>query len=308
MRSQRQALCLLLVALAAPAMAWAAREGRLIGKVVDPQGQPIAGVTVTATSKQIEGFEKVLSTDAKGIFILDFDRINVTYQYRFEKAGYLTSTVDQTWTLRDTERHEFKLQPGDTPALGDRPPASTSNPAIAAFNQGVGAFDARDYATAAARFEEALRHDPALRQAWSALSLAHLEQKHYQRAAEAAEKAVGLGATEQSVFRARWEAYRNLGDEERTRQARAALDQAGRMEEEAKRIHNEGVALSKRGDDHAAFVRFQQAVEIDPNLQQAWLAVAVTGLKIGQPVDAVAAAKRVLETHPGHPEALRIQY
>jgi tetratricopeptide (TPR) repeat protein len=299
-------LSALLVTLPAVALA---REGRLIGKVLDPQGKPIAGVTVTATSKDIAGFEKVLTTDSKGIFILDFDQINVNYNYRFEKAGYATLSIDQKWTLRETERNEFRMEPAQAGALTNEPPASTSSPAITAFNEGAAAFKARDHATATAKFEEALRHDPNLRQAWSALSLARLEQKQYQQAAEAAEKAVALGAaTDQTILRARWEAYRNLGDAAKAQAAREALDKAGHLQAEAKRIHNEGVGLTKIGDDKEAFAKFQEAVEADPGFEQAWLALAVTGLKIGRAAEAAAAAKKLLEINPGHTEAVRIQY
>lgn len=295
--------------LTLPVVAFA-REGRLIGKVLDAQGKPIAGVTVTATSKDIAGFEKVLTTDNKGIFILDFDEINVNYNYRFEKAGYATLSIDQKWTVRDTERHEFKMETGAAAGpVADQPPASTSSPAITAFNAGAAAFKVRDHATATAKFEEALRHDPNLRQAWSALSLARLEQKQYQQAAEAAEKAIALGAaTDQNVLRARWEAYRNLGDPAKTQAAREALDKAGHLQAEAKRIHNEGVALTKLGDDKEAYAKFQEAVEADPGFEQAWLALAVTGLKIGRAAEAAAAARKLLEINPGHTEAVRVQY
>jgi tetratricopeptide (TPR) repeat protein len=200
------------------------------------------------------------------------------------------------------------MQPAEAGALTDQPPASKSSPAIAAFNEGARAFKARDHAAAIAKFEEAVRHDPKLRQAWSALSLAQLEQKRYPQAAEAAEKAIALGANDQSILRARWEAYRSLGDAARTQAAREALDKAGHLEAEAKRIHNEGVQLTRLGDDKEAFAKFQEAVEADPGFLQAWLALAVTALKIGRAVDADAAARKVLEIDPQHQEAMRIQY
>jgi Tfp pilus assembly protein PilF len=309
MTSERHLIAFLLaMALALPSPALAIRQGRLIGKVLDPEGKPIAGVTVTATCKDIPDFKKVMTTDAKGVFKVDFDRINVVYHYRFEKAGYLITEAEQTWSLEGTERYEFTMHPGEAPALDYRPPASVATAAFSAFNEGARAFEAKDYPTARARFEEALRHDPHLRPAWSALSMVLLEEKSYRKAAEAAERAIALGDTDPSVLRARWEAYRNLGDGAKAQQAREELEKAGRLQEEAKRIHNEGVALSKRGDDERAFARFQEAVEIDPNLHQAWLALAVSGLKVGRAAEAAAAAKRMLEANAQDEEALRIQY
>lgn len=308
MTEHRRIGWLLLLILTVPGLASAVRQGRLIGKVVDPEGKPIPGVTVTATSPQIPEFRKVMTTDNKGVFKVDFDRLNVVYQYRFEKAGYRPTQAEGTWTLEGTEHHEFTIPLGETPTLDNRPPASTSNAAILAFNGGVGAFKAKDYPTARAKFEEAVGHDPKLRQAWEALSLIHLEQRHYKEAADAAEKAIALGSTDQAILRARWEAYRNLGDSAKTLEAREELERIGRLTEEGRRIHNEGVALSKAGDEKGAFAKFQEAADVDRNFQAALLALAVTGLKIDRAAEAAAAAQRILDADPQHEEALRIRY
>jgi len=308
MTEHRRIASLLVLILTVPGLASAVRQGRLIGKVVDPEGNPIPGVTVTATSPDIPGFREVMTTDKKGVFKVDFDRIYVVYHYRFEKLGYRPTEAEQTWSLEGTAHHEFTMHPGETPTLEGLPPASTSNAAILAFNGGVKAFEAKDYPTARAKFEEALEYDPYLRQTWAALSLVHVEQGHYREAAEAAEKAIALGSRDESVLRSRWEAYRNLGDEAKAAEARADLERFGRLTEEAKRIYNEGVALSKAGNDEGAFAKFQQALEVDPNLQVARLGLAATGLKIGRDAEAAAAAETILDADPQHEQALRARY
>src|SRR5207244_12338305 len=90
-------------------------------------------------------------------------------------------------------------------------PASTSESAVLAFNEGVAALKAKDYTTARARFEAAVAADPSLRQGWVALSQVHLDQKRYREAAEAVEKAIALGAGDEPVVRLRWERYRSRG-------------------------------------------------------------------------------------------------
>lgn len=312
MTTTRRGWVLLLLLLLGAVPSLEARVGRLVGKVLDPDGKPIAGVTVTTTAKSIPELREVATTDERGIFQVDIDHLGMVYTYQFEKPGYLTAQVNHTWNVQGTDRQEFRLQPAPTalPTVPDEPiePVSSSNPAIAAFNEGVRALKAREWDVAASRLGEAVSHDPQLRQGWRALALVYLEQQRWAEAAEAAEKALALGLSDEPLLQARWEAYRHLGDETKTLQARQDLEKAGRLQEEARRIHNEGVILTKAGDDAQAFASFKEAAEMDPNFQQAWLAVAVTGLKIGRAAEAMAAAAHLLEADPGNEEAIRLQY
>ena len=304
----RASVGLLVLILLAPGLASAIKKGRLIGKVVDPEGTPIEGVTVTATSEEVAGFKEVEVTDKKGVFKIDFEEINVVYLYRFDKVGYQTLKTEQTWRKDGTARHTFVMSPGESALVENLPPASQSTPAIQAFNAGAAAFKANDTSTAIARFEEALGHDPDLRQAWAALSVARLEAKQYEGAAEAAERAVALGATDQLVLRTRWEAYRQLGDEAKAAEAQAAVEQAGIAAEEAKRVFNEAVSFVKADDHEAAFAKFKEASALDPNLEEALLGVATTGLQTKRYDEAIAAAKALLENDPQHEQAIRVRY
>ena len=307
---QRRAAWLLALALTAPALVHAARLGRLIGKVVDTEGKPIAGVTVTTTSPKIPDFEQVATTDEKGIFKVDFERIGIVYHYELEKAGYVTLRIDQNWNVEGTDRHEFKMARTEPIPVAEGAPAaaSASEPAVVAYNEGVAALKGKDHATARARFEASVAADPSLRLAWMGLAQVHLDQKRYREAAEAIEKAVALGAEDEAVLRLRWEAYRNLGDAAKTAEARAALEKFGRLSEEAKRIHNEGVALAKAGDAAGAFAKFKDALAINPAFQPSLIGLATAALKTDHAAEAAAAAETILKADPGNEEAIRIRY
>ncbi len=304
----RTSVWLLILILAISGPAFAVKKGRLIGKVVDQDGKPIEGVTVTATSEEVAGFKEIEVSDKKGIFKIDFEEIDVAYLYRFDKIGYQTVKTEQTWRKDGTARHTFVMPPGESAPIESLAPASKSTPAVEAFNAGAAALKAKDAQAAIARFEEALGHDPELRPAWAALSLARLDARQYQAAAEAAEKAIALGATDQGVLRTRWEAYRNLGDEAKTAEAQAAVEAAGIAAEEAKRVFNEAVRAGKADDHETAFAKFKEASELDPNLQDAVLGVATTGLATGRYEAAIAAAKELLADDPQHEQAVRVRY
>ena len=240
---QRTMTWLLLLMCLVPGLAFAERVATAIGKVLDPDGKPIPGVVVTVTSPQIPSFKDVETTDKRGMFSVDFSQIDVTYQYRFDMPGYQTLEVKQEWHSEDTEVFQWTMHPAAPTVVGSAPPASTSEAAILAFNAGVLAARAKDYATAEAKFKEAVGHDPKLPQGWGQLSVVEVELGHDKEAAEAAEKAVALGSTDESVLTARWKAYRNLKDEAKAAEALKDLQKIGRQTEEAKKIHNDGAAL-----------------------------------------------------------------
>ena len=303
-------ICSLVLIIMAAGMVEAAYKGRLIGVIVDPDGKPIEGVTVRATSDDLPNFNETLTTNKKGVFKIDFDEINVTYKYQFSKNGYITLATEQVWTKDGSARHYFTLTPGNSgsgAAIGETP-VFTTGEAATAYQEAVVAFEAKDWATAEIKIEEALEHDPELRQAWEALSVVELEQGHYGEATEAAEKAIEMGSTDVAIFRTRWEAYRLLGDEAMTAEAQADLEKFGLLAEEAKRIYNEGIALLKVDDKAGAFVKFEQALDADPNLEPALFAVATTGLEIGKAEVTASAAETILMNNPGNEDALRLRY
>jgi tetratricopeptide (TPR) repeat protein len=290
-----------------PCFASAKRQARLIGIVEDPDGNPIEGVQVTATSKQVSDFREIEITDKKGIFKIDFDVIDVVYSYVFEKAGYQTMKTEQTWRKVGTARHKFVIYPGADPVVSELGGVA-ADPVVEAYRAGAAAFEAKDFATALASFDKALELEPDLRQGWSAKSAALLELGRYQEAAEAAEKAIELGSTSELVMRTLWEAYRNLGDEAKLAEVQAELERIGRLAEEARGVYNEGVALVKADQHEAAFARFKEACELDPNLVEAQVALATASLEIGRNADALAAAMAILEELPGNEQAIRIRY
>jgi tetratricopeptide (TPR) repeat protein len=306
--SQRTTAWLVILIWIIPGLAFAQPVARLVGKIVDAEGKPIPGVAVTATSPQIPNFRDVQTTDKRGAFIVDFRDVDVTYHYRFDKAGYQTLEVNQEWHLEGTQHYQWTMSPGGTPAVGGPPLASTSEPAILAFNAGVTALKAKDYATAEAKFKEAVGHDPKLARGWAALSAVQVQTGHNQEAADAAEKAMTLGAKDEAVLTSRWQAYRNLKDEAKAAEALKDLESVGRRAEEAKKIHNEAVALVKAGDNAGAFAKFQEALNVDPNLQPSLLGLATAGLKIGRNAEAATAAETVLKADPKNEQAIRLRY
>lgn len=307
-RTQRAIMWFLIFVVTVPGLVSAAYTGRLIGRVVDPEGNPVEGVLVTVTSPDVKCFSVVKTSDRKGTFVVDFDKVEVTYHYTFEKAGYQTVETDQHWSLVGKTRHDFVIYPGEAPTADSLPDLVSSDPVVQGYLAGVNAFKARDFEAARVEFEKVTRQDPEVRQAWAALSVVQLELGRYQEAVESAEKALALGATDETVLRSRWEACRHLDDEAKTAQALHDLQAYGRATEEARRVYNEGVALAKTGDHEGAFARFQEALAVDPNLKEGLFAVATEGLQVKRYQESLDAAGALLKVDPHDEQALRVRY
>jgi tetratricopeptide (TPR) repeat protein len=308
--TKRTMACLLFSIVMGAGLALAQDHGRLIGKILDPQGNPLPGVVVTVTSPDLPKFKDVETTNKRGMFTVNFDTLDVTYQYRFDKVGYESMKVEQTWHLVGSQVYEWTMKPGQSAAgvAAGAPPASASEPAIAAFNAGVTALKAKDYATAEAKFNEAVKDDPKFRQAWDGLTVVQLQLGHSKEAAEAGDQALALGSTDQATLMARWQAYRDLKDETKAAEALKDLQRVGSQTEEAKKFHNEAVALLNAKDYAGAMAKFQEALKLDPNLQEAQLGLATAALELGHNAEAITAAEGVLKADPKNPAAIRIRY
>ena len=303
----RTIIWLLALLLSIPGMAMAVNKGRVVGMVLDPEGNPIEGVNVIATCDEVSTFTETDTTNAKGAFTINFDFVGVAYKLAFSKDGYLPFTAGLTLLRQGKVRETYVMHPGDA-TVQSVVLNSTSEPAIEAYNAGVAAFNRKDYETAVAKLEEAVGHDPSLFDVWEALSRAKLSKGDYQGAVEAAEKAIELGATGEAVWRLRWQAYKQLGDKEKTLQALKDLEDVGLQAAEAQRLHNEAVALTKTNDYEGAYALFQQALELDPNLTAALLGTALSALEIGRYGESLDATESLLKSDPDNEQAIRLRY
>jgi Tfp pilus assembly protein PilF len=119
---------------------------------------------------------------------------------------------------------------------------------------------------------------------------------------------MALGAMDEAVLTARWQAYKNLKDEAKAAEALKDLEKATHNTEEARKIHNDAVALLNSGNNAGAFAKFQEALGIDPNLEESQIGLATAALKIGKNAEAATAAETVLKADPENQQALRIRY
>ncbi len=138
---------------------------------------------------------------------------------------------------------------------------------------------------------------------------AGVQQKgDYAAAAAEAELALAINPSNEQALNLRYDAYRMLGDAEKTAAAAEALRQSDSISDAASRVFNEGLDAYRGGDTEAAAAKFRQAVEVDPELVHGYVMLASISLADGDPKQAEAMASKALEIDPNNTNALKIRY
>lgn len=288
--------------------AFAGSEGRILGTVVDDaSGAALAGVKIAVTSPEFK-FRLDYTTDALGKFtatVLDATR---KYQVRLEKEGYQPYEGPMPFELLGNKRMTFAMVKAVAAPEKPKPEESTSNQAILAYNEGVVALKANDFATAAAKFEQAMTLDPKLPQAPAAALEAYLSLKKYPEALTAADKVLALEPANVRGLSARFDVYQAMGEKEKARAALEALIQAAPGRETAIRVFNLGAEASRSGHGEEAIQYLKRAAEVDPKLAPAYSALASIYLSKRDWKNALEQSEKLLAVEPDNLEGLSARF
>lgn len=302
----RAALAALVVVFAfAPAL-YAVGEGRVLGTVNDPDGKPLADVSILITSPEFK-YEQKKSSDKKGKFsllVLDATR---TYTIRLEREGYQPLEEPLEPRLGETLRMTYVLAPVVVAAPAGPAEAEGTGQAVTLYNEGVVAYNGGDLATAATKFEEAAKLDPNLLAAPLTLSGLYLDRKQYAEAAAASEQVLAIEPGNETALRNRYDAYHEGGMKEKATAALEDFVVAAPGREAAVRVFNLGAAASRADDNDAALAHLRRAVELDPSLEQGYSALEGIYLSKKQYKEAVEVAERHLAANPNSLEAMTVR-
>lgn len=299
----------LLAALALAASAHAVGEGRVIGTVTDDQGAPLAGVKVSFTRPGTD-YKQEKTSDAKGKFTLLVLDATQEYTIRLEKEGYQPYEEVLKPKPQDTLRVSYqlgKLAPAG-PSEGQLKELEGKNQAITSFNEGVNLLRSNDLAGAAAKFEAATQSDASLAPAFGALAEVYAELGKNAEALAAADRYLELEPGNVRGLKVRFDAFKAMGDKEKTNEALKALAAVEKSRDTAIRAYNLGAEASRSGDRDAAIAYLKQTLEIDPTLDQAYTALGQVYMVKKSYKEAVAALEPLLARDPANLEALTIRY
>lgn len=312
---RRSILFVCLLSLVASSAAIAQNFGRVVIVVHDAKGEPVKGVKVTATCDELPRFEESGTTSKKGRVTISVIDATKVYQFKIEAEGYPALDVPIKPVLRQTITREVTLNADDGPGSGALPgtPGAPEGEVVFTaaqkmFNDGVLLVRDNDYAGAKAKFEGAIAEDPDLADSYSALAGIQLYEGDHVAAIASAEKYIELAGESSRGYSILYEAYRNLGNDEKAEEAKEALVRLGEGTDAAARLYNEGVQALKVGDNSMAKSRFVEALELEPELTEAYVPLAIAQAYLLEWKEAVATAEKALVDYPDDKNMLKIRY
>jgi Flp pilus assembly protein TadD len=290
------AVAAILLAVAAPSTPqdWKG-VGRLEGKVVDPDGKPVAEATVKLDNPSRGGGGPNAKSDKKG---------------RWAVAGLAAGGWDIDVSAPGYEPHKAKVTLASegsrmTPievrlarAAPKGPPAEVTQ----ALSKAEEAYKAGRYPEAVAEYEKLLALRPELSTTiHQQIGFAHIQQKNFEKALEHLQKVLDADPTNVQVRGFMAQAALEAGMLERGMALLKAIDESAIKSPDV--FYNIGVNLLNANRPEEAIGYFTKAVTLDPSYADGYFRRALAHLQLQRLPECKADLQKVLEVAPQGPMA-----
>jgi len=293
MRRKSPAVVLFFVALALPA-AWAQTQGRISGRILDPNGRPLDKVSVSIVAQWTSSVHYELTTDKNGKFL----QIGLTpgdYQVRLKKDGYGPASKDLHVSIDETSDFELRLKTVEAAA------EKSLSKADSLFLKANKLYADQKFTEAAAAYEEAIKLAPGSWGYYLNLGLALKKTGRSGEALAAFKKAVALNPDSISANKETGEA---LAKAENFAEAKTYYEKAVNLSPaDAEARYNLGICLSSTGEPEAALSQFDKALELKPDFADALYQKGTLLVGQNRVPEAVASLEKFLELAPNHEKA-----
>jgi tetratricopeptide (TPR) repeat protein len=307
MKSLNKILPVLTVALlfAVPGFA---QTGNIEGRVIDVDGKPLVGATMSIDRQGIAGHYEV-KTDKNGSFlhaglptgnyrvsvVKDGKTLPCNPNVRVNFGASAKSDCDLRQALAAGVSEEEKAKAAEEKAKADATKAS--------FEAARAALAAKNYEEAIRLFKEASDQDPSQHVIFANLADAYSNARKYDDAAAAYRKAIELKPDEAPYHNNLGIVLGNAGKiEEATQslQKAAELNPAGAGQS----YYNLGAVLTNRNRTKEAAEAFKKAIEFNPQMAQAYYQLGIS--YFGSPTtipEAIPVLEKFLSLQPTGPDA-----
>jgi tetratricopeptide (TPR) repeat protein len=287
----------LIMSLFVAASAFATGEARLTGKITDATTKlPIPNATYKIEA--VEG--KTVKKEDKGrkdggytVFLLDG---TIKYKFTFSAPGYAPYEETMKLKLGEPNIKDIQLRKLGEAAPGTAP-VEIKDPAVDAFNEGAILANAGDTAGAMAKFEQAVAAKPDLTAGWMALAKSAVKAKQWDKAIDAAKKALEVDDEDAGMWQALFQAYTAKGDK-----ANAAIAEK-KLPANASTLFNQAARLINEGKDAEAEKALKQAVSVDEKFAVAWYELGMVYVRTAKNAEARDAFTKYLALDPNGKDA-----
>ncbi len=280
-----------------------AQTGQVKGKIVDAQGNPVEGATVTieyigALTRKFE-----TKTNKRGDFVqigLQSGRYKVTASKDNMSQSYETQI-----RIGNMSEVNFVLQPGSGPSMSAEEAEKLKAKfaaATATFNEGVALSQAGKDDEAIAKFTEVVGQLEKCGECYVNIGSIYARQKKYDEAEKAFKTALEQNPNLPDAYNGLANIY---NAQRRFDEAAAASAQANKLAAatgagggDANSIFNQGIILWNSGKIAEAKTQFEEAVKIDPNLAEAHYWLGMANVNEGKLPEAVTEFEKYLELAP----------
>lgn len=295
----RRSLTLMVVLLAFAATVFAVGQARITGKVIDAvTKKPIENAEITVKAVEGKTFNEKFKGKKDGgyaIFLLDG---TLRYEFTFSAPGYKPYVETMKLNLGEPNVREITLAPATAVTAASIPASEIKiDPAVAAFNEGASLANAGKDAEAVAKFEEAVKVKPDLTAGWQALARVSVRTKNFDRAIEAANKALEADSEDTDMLAVLYEAYNGKGDKVK------AAEFKKRLPANAGSLFNDAARAINAGKDNEAEPLLKQAIAADANFAPAYYELGMLYVRTGKNADARQALTKYLELDPNGKDA-----
>lgn len=286
------------------ASAPAAAQSIVRGKVVDADGKPIEGATVTMNATQGNRNAET-KTNSDGEFL----------QVGLPSGPYaVTATKDnmkQTLPAQVSQGRPTELSFQLTPTSGMTAEQIKEAQALQTVAQAaIDAMKAGNHDEAIKQFNEIVVKIPTCSDCYANLGVAYAGKQQYAEAETSFKKAIEINPNSAEAYTGLANLYNSqkkfdLAKEASAKAAELSSTLGGGGGAEA--VYNQGVILWNSGNFAEAKTQFEAAIKADPNMAMAYYQLGMANLNLGQVADARAAFENYLKVAPNGEKAAEVQ-
>jgi len=308
MKFHRILLTLFLIstmALLANAQAWRGK-GRLTGSVKDTQGKPIEGVAVKLSNDRLQASTEV-KTDSKGKWAIA-GITGGTWNIDFSKEGYTPKGISTgVLELGYNKSIDIQLEPGKVSTAAGGAPEKKAVPGLDLVQEGNRLVEAKDYAGAVAKFQQAMQVNPDFFELWGDIGQAYERMNKLDEAVDAYKKLLEKQPENKQALMSIaniWLEKKNLDEAKKTLSTLKDEDLT-----DAGFLYNLGASFYNANDMKDAAHYLQLATQISPQMGDAYLQLgfALASPQLNDKEGAKKAFQKVIELDPNSENAKAAQ-